>query len=72
MIFSPSGVVLGKNKRAGIEGTCYVAMSRALMSIANVTVPLQLVSLFEKRNMVFFSPLKGIIFTGMEAYCSSV
>ena len=47
-------------------------MSRALMSIANVTVPLQLVSLFEKRNMVFFSPLKGIIFTGMEARLPSV
>lgn len=63
-IFSQTGVVLGKNKRAGIEGTCYVAGSRALLSVANVTVPLWLVSLFEKRNMVFFTPLKGIIFTG--------
>ena len=63
-IFSQTGVVLGKNKRAGIEGTCYVAGSRALLSVANVTIPLWLISLFEKRNMVFFTPLKGIIFTG--------
>ena len=41
-----------------------MAGSRALLSLANVTVPLWLVSLFEKRNMVFFTPLKGIIFTG--------
>ena len=60
MTFSQSGVVLGKNQKAGIEGTCLVA----LMSVANVTVPLQLISLFERNNMVFFTPLKGIIFTG--------
>ena len=64
MTFSQSGVVLGKNKKAGIEGTCLVACSRALMSVANVTVPLQLISLFERNNMVFFTLLKGIIFTG--------
>ena len=65
MTFSTSGVVLGKSKKAGIEGTCLIACSRALMSIANVTVPLQLISLFERNNMVFFTPLKGIIFTGI-------
>ena len=64
MTFSQSGVVLGKNQKAGIEGTCLVACSRALMSVANVTVPLQLISLFERNNMVFFTPLKGMIFTG--------
>ena len=64
MIFAPTGVVLGKNKRAGIEGTSLVACSRALLSVANVTVPLWLVALFEHRNMVFFTPLKGILFTG--------
>ena len=42
-----------------------MAVSRALLSLANVTVPLWLISLFEKRNMVFFTPLKGIIFTGI-------
>lgn len=56
---------MGKSKKAGIEGTCLIACSRALMSIANVTVPLQLISLFERNNMVFFTPLKGIIFTGI-------
>lgn len=64
MVFAPTGVVLGKNKRAGIEGTCLVGCSRALLSIANVTIPLGLVSLFESKNMAFFTPLKGILFTG--------
>ena len=64
MTFAQSGVVLEQNKRAGIEGTCYVGCSRALMSIANLTVPLWFMRFFEK-NMFFFTPLKGIIFTGM-------
>ncbi|KAK8804061.1 hypothetical protein WA171_000154 [Blastocystis sp. BT1] len=70
MTFSQSGVVLGKNQKAGIEGTCLVACSRALMSVANVTVPLQLISLFERNNMVFFTPLKGIIFTELAIIAS--
>ena len=64
MVFAPTGVVLGKNKRAGIEGTCLVGCSRALLSLANVTIPLGLVSLFENKHVVFFTPLKGILFTG--------
>lgn len=64
MIFSPSGSVLGRNKQAGIEGSCYIALSRGLGSIANLTVPLLCMRFFE-RNMAFFTPLKGIIFTGL-------
>lgn len=64
MTFAQSGVVLEKNKKAGLEGTCLIGCSRALMSIANLTIPLWCMRFFEK-NMVFFTPLKGIIFTGM-------
>lgn len=48
-----------------------ISCSRILMSVANVTVPLALVSLFEKKNMVFFTPLKGILFTGIGLSLSS-
>lgn len=62
--FAQNGIVLEKSRKAGIEGTALVSCSRILMSIANVTVPLGLVSLFERKNLVFFTPLKGILFTG--------
>ena len=71
MTFAQSGVVLEKNKRAGIEGTCLVGCSRALMSVANLTVPLWFMRFFEK-NMAFFTPLKGIIFTGTSNTCFSL
>ena len=64
MIFDPNGAALGRNQRAGIEGALYVSCSRALLAISNVTVPLSIVNLMERSGMVFFTPLKGIIFCG--------
>ena len=68
MTFAQSGVVLEQNKQAAVNGACCVAGSRALMSIANVTAPLLCMRLFE-RNMLFFTPLKGILFTGRYFFC---
>lgn len=62
--FAQNGVVLERSRKAGVEGAAMISCSRILMSLANVTVPLAFVSLFEKKNMVFFTPLKGILFTG--------
>ena len=69
--FAQNGIVLERSRKAGVEGAAMISCSRILMSVANVTVPLALVSLFEKKNMVFFTPLKGILFTGTGLSLSS-
>ena len=69
--FAQNGIVLERSRKAGVEGAAMISCSRILMSLANVTVPLALVSLFEKKNMVFFTPLKGILFTGIGLSLSS-